>query len=241
MSPPTHSIVIPVRHPKVFLREACLSVLAEGLDTDLVIVDDGTMDSLDEIIGDLPVRLFCRHRRTGVAAARNFGADRARGEFLFFLDADDRLVKNGLRWRLDFLEQHPAIGLVAGTFAAAIDDTGAFFANRPFPWAATDVPPLLTKTWARSLPALQTAAWAFGFRRDFFQALGGFDETLQHDPDTDLFLRALDWTDVPFVKRGIVEYRIHGANHTRDQSPDFRQHRRVLAETWLANLAGRSR
>lgn len=234
------SVVIPVHDQARFLREACLSALAEG-PCEILVVDDGSEDHPREVIADLPIRFLRLAERKGVAAARNFGARHASGEYLAFLDGDDRLVPGGLRWRLDFLEASPDRNFVAGVLARAIDEAGGSLGGYRFPWVDALAEPEISLAWVRRQKAVQTAAWSILFRRSFFSRLGGFDESLRHDPDTDLLLRALEKEPLPFFARGTVEYRVHSANHTRAESGEFRQSPAVLAETILANLAARAR
>jgi glycosyltransferase involved in cell wall biosynthesis len=97
------SVVMPARNAVSHIREAIASVLAQGLDVDaLIIVDDGSSDATGAIVrtfADGRIRLAANDGR-GVSAARNAGARAAPGEWLMFLDADDRLrippVRRGL-------------------------------------------------------------------------------------------------------------------------------------------------
>lgn len=71
---------------------------------ELIIVDDGSTDNgavIAERYADDRIRVF-RKTNGGVSVARNYGARQAKGEFVMFLDADDRLMENALQvlWRL---------------------------------------------------------------------------------------------------------------------------------------------
>ena len=85
---------MPARNAASHIREAIASVLAQGLDVDaLIVVDDGSSDATAAIVrtfGDSRIRLVANDG-SGVSAARNAGARAATGEWLMFLDADDRL------------------------------------------------------------------------------------------------------------------------------------------------------
>ncbi len=236
------SVVIPVHNQARFVGEAIRSVLREEIaGSEILVVDDGSTDDCLGAIEGHPVRYLSMPERRGVASARNAGARAARGEYLAFLDADDRIVAGGLGWRLAFLEANPRKRAVAGILARVIDEAGAPAGGFRFPWVNAVPGAEITREWARSQPGIQTAAWSILFRSDYFLELGGFNEDLKFDPDTDLLLRSLDLESLPFFAKGTVEYRVHAGNHTRVQGEAFRQSRSVLAETWLANLAGRAR
>src|SRR5271170_4417047 len=88
------TVVMAARNAASHIGEAIASVLAQGPDVDaLVIVDDGSSDGTYAIVrsfADSRIRLVASDG-SGVSAARNAGARAAPGEWLMFLDADDRL------------------------------------------------------------------------------------------------------------------------------------------------------
>jgi glycosyltransferase involved in cell wall biosynthesis len=98
------SIIIPTRNRPALLRAAVDSVLGQTRPVDqVIIIDDGTerAEWLPEIQALSPtIEVVCRDRPGGVSAARNAGLERARGDYLLFLDDDDliepRLVEQGL-------------------------------------------------------------------------------------------------------------------------------------------------
>ena len=94
---PGVSVVVPICNSEYYLRECLDSVLSqeEFASFELICVDDGSIDSSAAIVeayvaSDRRVRLL-RQKNAGPGAARNAGLDAARGEYIFFLDADDRL------------------------------------------------------------------------------------------------------------------------------------------------------
>jgi len=94
---PLVSVVMPARNAAGTITEGATSVLGQTLDNlELIIVDDASTDETSAIASRLEaldprVTVERCETRLGVAAARNFGIERARGEFVHFLDADDLL------------------------------------------------------------------------------------------------------------------------------------------------------
>lgn len=96
------SIVIPVYNAKDFIIECLGSVanqtMTEGIEC--VLVEDCGQDASAEIIeeyiqnykGSISFRLFTQEKNQGPSAARNRGIREAKGEYVFFLDADDQIT-----------------------------------------------------------------------------------------------------------------------------------------------------
>lgn len=95
--PPKVSVVIPVYNAEYYIRECLDSILRQPQfeDVEVICVDDGSSDSSIGIVEsygtiDSRVRLI-RQEHEGPGVARNRGVDAARGEYILFLDSDDRL------------------------------------------------------------------------------------------------------------------------------------------------------
>ena len=94
---PKVSVIIPVYNSARYLPEALASVLMQKdiPEIEVVCIDDGSTDDSAEILefwGKRDPRLHViRQKNQGAGVARNVGLDVAKGEYIFFLDADDRL------------------------------------------------------------------------------------------------------------------------------------------------------
>ena len=94
MSTPVASVIVPCRNAAATVESAIAGALASPLkDLEVIAVDDGSTDATLEVLDGMAARdprvRVLRAARRGVSAARNVGLDAARGEFIFFLDADD--------------------------------------------------------------------------------------------------------------------------------------------------------
>lgn len=96
-SMPKISVIVPVYNKGLHLSAALDSLLAQTFeDMEILCIDDGSVDSSPLVLRqyaerDKRIRVM-RHDNAGVSVTRNRGIDEARGEYIFFLDADDMLV-----------------------------------------------------------------------------------------------------------------------------------------------------
>lgn len=115
---PKVSVIVPVFESGWVIEEALESLRAQTLDDfEAVIVNDGSTDDGPDIArrfaaGDPRFRVIDQPN-SGLSAARNAGIEAARGEFLHFLDADDRLAPLGLQHLGDRITHSGAPGVYA--------------------------------------------------------------------------------------------------------------------------------
>lgn len=91
------SIIVPVYNVFGYLQQCITSVLGQTLeDYEIILVDDGSTDGsevlCDKYVREFPEKIKCVHQSNkGLSAARNVGIEKARGDYLIFLDSDDYL------------------------------------------------------------------------------------------------------------------------------------------------------
>ncbi len=125
---PTHtgplvSVVIPFLDAEPYIGEAIESVLAQTYEHwELILVDDGSTDRSAEVARAVTARKSERvtylthpgkgHR--GLSASRNLGLERARGDLVAFLDADDVWLPRKLEEQVALLQRYPHAAAVYG-------------------------------------------------------------------------------------------------------------------------------
>lgn len=106
------SIILPVYNTEAYLPECIESVLHQTFsDWELICVDDCSKDGSLEVLHrfaeiDSRIKIFSHSSSKGVSAARNTGLRHAGGGFVFFLDSDDFLYPNCLKFMLEKMDEN---------------------------------------------------------------------------------------------------------------------------------------
>lgn len=157
---PTVSVVMPVYNSEPFLLEAIESVLGQSFrDLELICIDDGSDDGSLGLLKqaasrDGRIRVYTQ-ANAGVASARNRGLELARGRYISFADADDKLYPDSLKRRVACLEGR-AGEMICGGRAAFLDeqarDLGMHYGRLGRAWfqQSTAVPFHITTLMGRS-------------------------------------------------------------------------------------------
>lgn len=173
---PMISVIIPVYNGGA-LFDRCLTALQQTLyqPWECIVVEDGSTDNTVEIAYQHGVRLVSGlQRRLGPAQARNIGAQVAKGDILFFVDAD-------------VLVQPGTVGHVAATMQANPDLAACFGSYDDQPLAPNFLSQYrnLLHHYVHQTGNIEASTFWSGcgaIRRPVFMALGGFNENLYERP-----------------------------------------------------------
>ncbi len=182
---PVVSIVIPCYEQAAYLPDAVDSVIAQTFtDWELVIVDDGSLDDTGAVaaalIADNPDRRIrlVRQANGGVSSARNAGISVSKGRYVLPLDADDVVEPNMLAATVRLLESRREIGI-------AYTDLRTF--------GAADTVFRTPEFNAFTLPAANEFAYCSLYRREIWEAVGGYNPNMVHgNEDWDFWIGAVE-------------------------------------------------
>jgi glycosyltransferase involved in cell wall biosynthesis len=123
------SIIMPCYNAARFIAEAIAGVIAQTESSwELLVIDDGSTDGSAEVVGrfaDPRIRLISQ-ANAGVSAARNAGLAASVGEFVAFLDADDRMRPDRLQLPLEIFAREPSLDVVVCNFIRFEQDSGKY-------------------------------------------------------------------------------------------------------------------
>jgi glycosyltransferase involved in cell wall biosynthesis len=202
------SIVTPCHNAAPFVAETIESVAAQTYPhIEHILVDDGSTDGSWEVIerytsGVTALRL---EQNRGGSHARNRGAERARGDFLMFLDADDLIAQRTIEALVATIRERP--GHIAFCSWKLLRQVHGRWITSPagvaFPTPSGDhLRGWLLGSWVPPCAVL----WC----RTEYERTGGWDETLCVNDDGDLTMRALaQGVRLVRAKGGEAYYRAH--------------------------------
>ena len=215
VSPHAVDVLIPVRDRARIVAICLDSVRAQTLQPNAVIVvDDGSTDDTPTVLADYarrwPRLRVIRSGPRGAAHARNLGLAASRSPFVAFLDSDDVWLPEKLERQMAlFTPDRPQLGFVHCA-CSRIDEAGRPLANAPVfvPSKRGDVFDDMINTFYN----IAGSASAVVARRDLVMASGGFDETLLHAEDRDLWLKLARVSQLDYISDALVALRIHPGN-----------------------------
>lgn len=177
------SVVIPTYNHARFLADAIRSTLDQTVDVEVIVVDDGSTDDPALVVADFADVRLIRQANRGLAAARNAGWSAARGKYVVFLDADDRLLPDALATNLQRFATSPNYAFVFGSYRI-VDIEGRVLdvVGPPSPVDGDAYRQFLEGNCIGMHAAVM-------YRRDRIAELGGFDHQLRACEDYDLYLR----------------------------------------------------
>src|SRR5215217_2853327 len=164
---PLVSVVIPCYNQAHFLGEAIESALAQSHPNfEVVVVNDGSTDDTAEVAARYPRVRYLRQKNRGLSAARNTGLRHSEGEYVVFLDADDRLLPEALKTGLKCLKAHSECAFASGRYRFIAGD-GSFLKPQRQRFVDKDSYVALLRRNYIGPPA------AVMYRRAVFESVGG--------------------------------------------------------------------
>lgn len=110
------SVIIPSFNHGKYLGEAIDSVLQQTYSPlEVIVIDDGSTDNTSDVIKPYLSRIQYHHQpNAGIAAARNAGIQLAQGDYLAFLDADDKWSADKLKFQSQVMREDSTLDMIFG-------------------------------------------------------------------------------------------------------------------------------
>ena len=174
MTMPKISVIVPIYNLEKYLKECLDSIVNQTIinDLEVILVDDESTDRSRYIVEEYALdydNFHAYHKSNGgLGDSRNFGLEFAKGEYVYFMDADDLVAPNALEKLYDMAKKHDH-DVVSGMFTRFNDDSiwDTDYVN----FACKDINQDIEFTHFREYPNLvwDVAVWNKIFKRDFIE------------------------------------------------------------------------
>jgi len=214
---PLVSVVIPAFNCASFISETLEGVYQQTyVNWEIVVIDDGSTDDTKSALEPHMHRIrYFYQENKGTAAARNAGIQRARGEFVAFLDNDDYWVPEKLDLQVRALQAHPDCGLVFSDGKEIAGSTilrDSLMAKRLHHWVNQrgDQESRATHGWLFNELIMENLIYSVSgvmVRKISVEKIGGFDESITIADDYDFYLRLTQLYPVAFLQACLYIWR----------------------------------
>jgi glycosyltransferase involved in cell wall biosynthesis len=197
------SVIVPVHNGAELVGRALASILAQTYPAvEAIVVDDGSNDASRSVVAAVGDVRLINQPNVGVAGARNTGVRAATGHYLSFLDQDDAWLPDKLRRQVDHLAAHPGVDLVLvrqrPIMEAGVEPLHSLAPDRVYGDVGGVLPPTML------------------VRRESFDRVGPFDESIPGCDDVDWLFRArAAGLHIEVLDEVLMERHIHADNQSR--------------------------
>ena len=220
------SVVIPTYNRYTLLKRAINSLLTQTHPVDeIIVIDDGSTDNTKQITKDFPNIIYIYQSNRGVSAARNVGIQRAKNEWIAFLDSDDEWHQEKLQKQVAFHQNNPDI-LMSYTAEKWVRDGKVVKIPKKYRKIGLDA-------FVENLSYCNIAPSSVLLHKKLLDRVGLFDENLEVCEDYDLWLRISSENKVGLLSEQLItKYAGH------DEQLGFRKNMDLIRIKVLEQLVG---
>ena len=194
------SIIITTFNYGRYIERAIRSCLDQSMSKhkyEIIVVDDASTDNTQQILNNYKeeIRIITFTENKGLAAARNEGVRKARGQYVVFLDADDYIHHDLLKIQSLYLEENHQLEAVSIDYYLVDEKEN----NRE--WVKSEEKPI---------------ACGIMFRKDLLIEIGLYDEQFRAREEEDLRIRFLQKFSIYPIPLPLYRYRRHDNNLTNN-------------------------
>ena len=226
LTPPVVSVVMASYNHAPFIREAITSVLAQDVDLELLVADDGSTDPTADIarsIQDPRLQVTAHAQNRGACVVTNELISRSRGQYIAIMNSDDVWKPAKLQTQLAVLAEHPEC---IASFGAAefIDRAGKLIPRESQSSHYRDIFNKKNRSrgqWLRFFfehgnclchPTLL-------IRSQAYQDIGLYDNRYRQFPDFDLWIRLLKHHEIHVSPEFFISFRLLPGENASSMTP----------------------
>lgn len=209
MSKSLVSIIIPTYNYGHFVADAVQSALNQTYSPcEVIVVDDGSTDNTSDVLRQFEGRVqVIRKVNAGLSAARNTGLQVARGDYIAILDSDDVWFPEKIERQMTIFAVHSDLGIVS-CGAWQVDNN--LKTIQPLEYKDYADPAELRRRLSHK--NIVSGGSSALIKKECFDKVGGFDETLRSAEDWDMWLRISQYYGIRIVEEPLVKIRAGSEN-----------------------------
>ena len=229
------SVIIPLYNAEKYIIECINSVINQTYkELEIIVVDDGSTDDSLNIVrsmygGDERVIIVSQKNRGG-CVARNVGIHRATGEYIQFLDADDKLDLNKIQVQMDLLKkmQYPKDVLVFSAWTKLGVPLSEMGSNQTSVWHDYETPIDILVDFSLYQCCLPPSVYLTSI--ELIRRAGGWNEQLKRNQDGEFFARIIKKSNsLRFANNALTYYR--STPNSVSKAMNY-----LSAESWIDSL-----
>ncbi|OPY61567.1 MAG: putative teichuronic acid biosynthesis glycosyltransferase TuaG [Syntrophorhabdaceae bacterium PtaU1.Bin034] len=209
---PLVSVIIPTYNRAGVVRRAVQSVLNQDYrHFEVLVVDDGSTDETGLFfrkINNDRLQFIRLEKNVGGAQARNIGLNRARGEFVAFLDSDDEWLPSKLTKQVQKFRDLPEEYGLVYCGLLFVHHNGKPGKEYLMNASGSFLDDLLVQNLIGSMSSVMV-------KKRFLQPLGGFDPLMKSCQDWELYIRLMKMCRFHAVNEALVRYHIDKDDRSR--------------------------
>lgn len=194
------SLIITTYNYELYIERAIRSALDQSLskkEYEIIVVNDASTDNTKKILDNYKddISIINLEKNVGLSAARNTGVKKAKGQFIFFLDADDYIHRDTLLIQKTFLSENNKLDAVSIDYYT-VNERGTHIEH-----VNSEKKPI---------------ACGIMFRKDLLYSIGLYDESFRAREEEDLRIRFLKKYEIYNIILPLYRYRMHDNNLTKN-------------------------
>jgi glycosyltransferase involved in cell wall biosynthesis len=232
----TCSVVLPVWNRAPIVSKSIESILRQTYKNyELIIVDDGSQDDLERVVQSYRSERvhYYKTEHKGVSAARNFGIERASGEYIAYIDSDNQWHSIYLEKMLDALAKNYPASAAAYCKARCLRINKQTGETIPIKTLGDEF------NYRRLLIENYIDMNTFVHSRDLIEAAGNFDLSLHRLEDWDLILRIVTYCEPVYIEEVLVDYYLNLASNRISDINELQAASKTIIDNqsrWLRNI-----
>ncbi len=198
------SVIIPTYNREKLIERSVRSVLNQTYENlEVIVVDDGSADKTEDVIKSIDDDrvIYYKQENGGAGKARNTGVILATGEYIAFQDSDDVFRSKKLEIQMEYIKKNPQYSMVYSSFLRHNAD-GTI---RIIPEAFRYPGPLEGDIFYTLLQKNSVGAPTTLMKKECFEEIGGYDESLRSLEDWEFALRYSEGFYIGYIDEILVD------------------------------------